>query len=97
MIPTHNYIEFKRKREFGEIITDTFKFLRQNFKITFKILGKTAGIPFILFIIAQVYYSSITFSSAFGQTDIFGAFEATSLLVGALFMYAFLFLYFSFF
>lgn len=97
MIPTQNYIEFKRKREFGDIITDTFKFLRQNFKMIFKILAKTAGIPFVFFLVAQVYYNTLTLSTAFIQSsNAFGAFEVTSILVSAIFMYVFLFLYFSF-
>ncbi|WP_299765379.1 hypothetical protein [uncultured Dokdonia sp.] len=98
MMPsTTTYIEFKRKRELGDIITDAFKFLRQNFKMIFKILAKTAGIPFALFIVAQAYYTAISFSSVFAQTNNpFGIFETTSILVSALFMYLFLFLYFSF-
>ena len=63
MIPSTNYIEFKRKREMGDIIADTFKFLRRNSKAVFTILAKTAGIPFVIFVIAQGYYTYISFSS----------------------------------
>jgi len=96
MIPSNNYIEFKRKREIGTIITDTFKFLRQNFKIIFKILGKTAGIPFVLFIIAQIYYTSVSFSAVFlGSDNPFKIFETSSIFISASLMFLSLFVYFS--
>lgn len=98
MMPsTTNYIEFKRKRELGDIITDSFKFLRQNAKMIFRILAKTAGIPLTLFIVAQAYYTSVSFASVFSQSsNPFGVFETTSILVSAICMYAFLLVYFSF-
>lgn len=57
----NNYIEFKKKRELGDILTDTFAFLRQNVKPIFSVLLRTAGIPFILLLLASAYY---TFSTA---------------------------------
>ncbi|MEP0266531.1 hypothetical protein [Dokdonia sp.] len=53
-----NYIELKKKREIGEILSDTFTFLRSNFKVIFKVLAKTTGIPFIILIVAIVYYNT---------------------------------------
>jgi hypothetical protein len=52
-----NYIEFKKKRELGDIITDTFAFIRQNGKSLLSVLMKTAGIPFILLLLASAYYT----------------------------------------
>ncbi|MDY8137407.1 hypothetical protein [Aquimarina sp. 2201CG5-10] len=53
----NKYIEFKKKRELGDILTDTFAFLRQNIKPLFSIALKTTGIPFILVILSTAYYT----------------------------------------
>ena len=53
----NNYIEFKKKRELGDILTDTFAFLRQNGKSLLSVLVKTSGIPFILLLLASAYYT----------------------------------------
>ncbi|WP_299210314.1 hypothetical protein [uncultured Dokdonia sp.] len=96
MIPS-NYIEFRKKKEIGDIVTDTFKFFRRNYKLIFKILAKTAGIPFVLFLAVQVYYTSISFSSTlFNYNDPLGSFNAPEIVITALFMYLCLFLYLSF-
>ncbi|WGK64271.1 hypothetical protein [Croceiramulus getboli] len=64
------YIEFKRRRELGETLTDTFKFVRRNFKPLFQLLVKTVAIPFILLLFAIGFY---TYASAdftgFGWID----------------------------
>lgn len=57
----NNYIEFKKKRELGDILTDTFAFLRQNFKSLFSVVFKIAGIPFLLLILSSAYYSYASF------------------------------------
>lgn len=91
------YIEFKKKREIGDIITDTFKFLRHNFKTIFKLLAKTAGIPFVLFIVVQFYYTRISFSSTLLDfNNPLGPFNTPEVLFTALLMYVCLFLYFAF-
>ena len=43
----NNYIEFKKERDLGSIITDTFKFIRENWKEYFTAIVKIVG-PFIL-------------------------------------------------
>jgi len=43
----NNYIEFKKERDLGSIISDTFKFIRENWKEYFTTIIKIAG-PFIL-------------------------------------------------
>ncbi|WP_103070045.1 hypothetical protein [Aquimarina sediminis] len=53
----NNHIEFKKKRELGDILTDTFAFLRQNGKSLLSILVKTSGIPFLLLLLASAYYT----------------------------------------
>ena len=50
-------IEFRKQRELGDIITDTFKFLRQNFKPLFKDIFKITGPVFVILIFAIGYYS----------------------------------------
>lgn len=50
-------INFRKQRELGDIITDTFKFLRQNFKPLFKDIFKITGPVFVILIFAIGYYS----------------------------------------
>lgn len=50
-------IEFKKQRELGDIITDTFKFIRQNFKPLFKTIFKITGPVFVILLFAIGYYS----------------------------------------
>ncbi len=52
-----NYIQFKKQRELGEIITVTFKFIRENYKKLFSLLVKFAGPAFLVMVAALVYYS----------------------------------------
>lgn len=53
---TKEYINFKKQRELGEIITDTFKFLRGNYKLLLKLVAKIAGPAFLILIFALGYY-----------------------------------------
>ncbi|TVZ51125.1 hypothetical protein [Dokdonia sp. Hel_I_53] len=57
---TSNYIIFKKQRELGQIVSDTFVFLRRNLKPLFKVLAKTCSIPFLLLIIAVGFYTKIS-------------------------------------
>lgn len=61
------FIEFKKQRETGEIISISFKFLRENYKDFFRLIFKNAGPVFILLIAALVYYSYSTFGSGLGN------------------------------
>lgn len=56
---TESYINFKKQRELGDIITDTFKFLRENYKHLFKLIFKIAGPLFLVLAGALAYYSYI--------------------------------------
>ena len=51
------YIQVKKQRELGEILSITFKFLRENYKPLGRVLIKLAGPAFILLLAAVSYYS----------------------------------------
>jgi len=53
---TPNYIEFKKKREIGDLLSVTFQFLRQHYKPLFMLIFKIAGPAFILLLGASAYY-----------------------------------------
>ena len=56
-----NFIEFKKERDLGAIITDTFTFIRENWKdyflTVFKIIGPVLLIGAALLVFAMVSYS----------------------------------------
>lgn len=51
-----NYIELRKKRDLGEILSDTFAFARINSKPLFNILLKTTGIFFLINVLFSGYY-----------------------------------------
>ena len=57
---SRDHIQFKQQREIGEIISISFKFLRENYKAYFRLLVKVAGPAFLLLIAALSYYSYST-------------------------------------
>lgn len=54
------YIQFKKQRELGDVITDTFSFLRQEYKPLLQMIIKLVGPAFILLALAIGYYSYVT-------------------------------------
>lgn len=50
------FIEFKKTRDLGAIITDAFKFIRENWKGYFGTVLRIAGPAFIIFIVAMGLY-----------------------------------------
>ncbi len=54
------FIQLKKKRELGEIISGTFSFIRKNIKPIFKVLIRTLFIPFILLVVAVAFYSKVS-------------------------------------
>ncbi len=54
---TEKYIRFQKQRDLGEIITDTFKFLRQNYKLLFRLIAGIAGPAFLIMALLLGYYS----------------------------------------
>jgi len=76
------YIQFKREREIGEILSDTFKFIRENMKPLFSVLLKTVGIPFIVLIFAITYY---TFTTSKQSLDLFSVLNSPNGMSNGLF------------
>lgn len=60
-----DYIEFKKQRELGEILSVTFKFLRQNYKDAGKIFFRIVGPVFLLLIAAVTYYTWSSIGTSF--------------------------------
>lgn len=54
---TSEIITFRKQRELGQIIGDTFKFLRKNIKPIAKVLVRTSLIPFVFLLAASAYYT----------------------------------------
>lgn len=50
-------IKFKKQREIGDVITDTFKFIRENYKLLLSYIFKTTGPFFLILVIAVGYYT----------------------------------------
>lgn len=50
-------IDFRRQRELGDVISDTFKFIRQEFKPLIKTIFKITGPVFVILLLAIGYYS----------------------------------------
>ena len=75
-------IQFKKQRELGAILTDTFKFIRLNWRTMFPLLLKIAGPALLLLIAAYIYYAQSLFGSlGFFQTfEDFGNFGTTTLI-----------------
>lgn len=59
------HIQFKKQRELGEILSITFKFLRENYKSAGKIFLRLVGPVFLLLIAAITYYSWSTVGLSF--------------------------------
>lgn len=61
-----NFVNFKQQRDLGSILTDTFKFIRLEWKQLFTLVLKIAGPALLAVIAAYVFYMSTTLGS-FGQ------------------------------
>lgn len=81
----NNYIEFKKKRELGDILTDTFGFIRTNFKSIINTLIKTTGISFLALIASIAFYLAST-SNMVDSIGIGAGFNSTNLIIGAVLM-----------
>lgn len=79
------YIQFKKQRDLGAIISDTFIFFRQNFKEMFKLLIKIAG-PIFLIVILSLGYNTYIMGGTF---DIFTAATGADqlLFIGSMFIF----------
>ncbi len=72
----NQYVEFKKERDLGAIITDTFKFFRLEWQPFFTTIFKIAIVP-ILLAIAGILYYSFEQSNLFSSVD-FKNSESTS-------------------
>lgn len=59
-------IQFKKQRELGSILSDTFTFIRQNWKPLFRLILKIAGPALVILLAAYVYYMMTTLNSLDG-------------------------------
>ncbi|WP_298546420.1 hypothetical protein [uncultured Aquimarina sp.] len=84
----NQYIDFKKKRELGDILSDVFAFLRTNFKPLFSVLFKTSGIVFIvmLFTIGYYTYSSSNLLDPFNIAGNSQIFNSGAIIIAALVM-----------
>ena len=74
----NNYVNFKKQRELGGILTDTFKFVRLEGKSLLGMILKFAGPALLIVLLAYIYYMQVTAGSfdilAVGQSSaVFGA------------------------
>ncbi len=53
------YIEFKKQRDFSEIISDTFKFIRSEFKPLMKAILNISGPAFLIYMLSLAAYSYV--------------------------------------
>lgn len=72
MQTTNKYIEFKKQRELGEILSDSFGFIRNEFKTFFRTILKIVG-PYILAMLISMGFYMYTIGdifslSTFGST-----------------------------
>lgn len=61
----NNYIEFKKQRELGDVLTDTFAFLRTQFKPFFNTYFKILGpylLAMVLSLVLYIYYAGNSFN-----------------------------------
>lgn len=66
-------IQFQKQRDLGDVITDTFSFLRENYKLLFKLIFRITGPVFLILILALSYYSYLGMESL--HNPIFGLYS----------------------
>ena len=86
------YIEFKKKRELGDVLSDTFAFLRSQFKPFFTTFFKIVG-PFLLVMLIcfalYMYFAGDSFNSILlgdASTGLQAASFATTFIVALLYI-----------
>ncbi|MFI8378231.1 hypothetical protein [Leeuwenhoekiella sp. NPDC079379] len=85
-------IHFKKQRELGDILSDTFKFLRLEYKPLFKALMRNAAIPFIILIAISAYFNTLI--SDFSELTS-GNFDVSVMLLSILGMFIALLFYYA--
>ncbi|MCM4160661.1 hypothetical protein FHG64_18330 [Antarcticibacterium flavum] len=62
---TNSNIQFKKQRELGDILTVTFKFIRENYKPLLKLMTSITGPYFLILLAAISYYTYAVAGSPF--------------------------------
>ncbi len=84
-------LQFKKQRELGDILTDTFKFIRLQGKDLFTLILKITGPALVILILSYVYYMYATlgsFENIFIQASSFEGFAANVILSVILMIFA---------
>lgn len=90
----NNYVEFKKERDLGAIISDTFKFLRLQWKPFFGVILKNALLPLLVTIGASIFFMYKMFglfdafdpySTSYQENEFSSGFFFTMMLFMALF------------
>jgi len=91
-------IEFKKKRELGDILTDVFAFLRANYKPLFSVLLKTSGTILVLLLVSIGYYTHVSSSilSPFSMTTGIELFNYGNVVIAGLVMLTLMLLFYGF-
>jgi hypothetical protein len=94
----NNYVEFKKERDLGAIISDTFKFLRLEWKPFFGTILKTSFLPIMIAIVGMVFYmysfpnilgSLVSLDDGIYNEPNFGSLFTTMAFVGVFFLIAY--------
>lgn len=94
----NNYVEFKKERDLGAIISDTFKFLRLEWKPFFGTILKTSFLPIMIAIGGMVFYmysfpnilgSLVSLDDGIYNEPNFGSLFTTMAFVGVFFLIAY--------
>jgi hypothetical protein len=59
----NEFIQFKKSRELGQIITDIFKFIRHNYAVLFTLIFRIAGPALVLLVLAYLFYMESTMNA----------------------------------
>ena len=86
---TNPPINFQKRRELGDIITDTFKFLRENYKALSRVIFKVCGPVFLILIFTLGYYSYLGLNSFENPILSSGKLFDTEMFIFAFFIMAF--------
>ena len=78
----NNYINFKKERDFGSIISDTFTFIRYEYKAIFRLYLKHVGWALLLVLATSAYYQydSLRLSDDFSSSGGFNEYMINFLL-----------------
>jgi hypothetical protein len=83
-------IEFKKQRELGDVLTDSFGFIRAEFKPFITAILKISGLYLLLFLIAIVFYIYSTDNMFdFGISQDITQLKNLPLMFGSIFMFMF--------